>query len=69
MIPGPKRGTAYGIFNALYGLALLGGSAAMGVLYGVSVPLLVGFVAFAELLAALSGVGMLRAGETRTRAP
>lgn len=28
-----KRGTAYGIFNAIYGLGLLGGSAVMGLLY------------------------------------
>ena len=28
-----KRGTAYGIFNAVYGLGLLGGSALMGFLY------------------------------------
>ena len=28
-----KRGTSYGIFNTLYGLALLGGAALMGLLY------------------------------------
>ncbi len=28
-----KRGTSYGVFNTAYGIALLGGAAAMGILY------------------------------------
>jgi MFS family permease len=66
MIPGPKRGMAYGIFNALYGVALLAGSAAMGALYGVSVGLLVGFVTAAELLAGGASFLMFRAEPRRT---
>ena len=35
--PASKRGTAYGIFNAAYGLAWFAGSSLLGVLYGRSV--------------------------------
>ncbi len=34
--PFNKRGTSYGVFNACYGLALLGGSALMGFLYDLN---------------------------------
>jgi MFS family permease len=61
MIPGHRRGMAYGVFNGLYGFALLAGSTAMGVLYGVSVGLLVGFVVAIELLACGAGIFMLGA--------
>ncbi|MCI0465821.1 MAG: MFS transporter, partial [Beijerinckiaceae bacterium] len=37
LAPSVKRGTAYGIFNAAYGLAWFAGSALLGVLYGWSV--------------------------------
>jgi MFS family permease len=61
MIPGHRRGTAYGIFNGLYGFALLAGSTAMGALYGLSVSWLAAFVASTELLAAGASAWMLRA--------
>jgi MFS family permease len=38
--PASQRGTAYGIFNAAYGLAWFAGSTLLGVLYGWSVPAL-----------------------------
>jgi MFS family permease len=38
MVPRDRRGTAYGVFNAAYGLAWFLGSAAMGRLYDASVP-------------------------------
>jgi hypothetical protein len=60
MIPGHKRGMAYGVFNGLYGFALLAGSTAMGALYGVSVGLLVGFVVAVEVLACGASFLMLR---------
>ncbi len=41
--PAERRGTAYGLFNAAYGLAWFLGSALMGWLYDVSVPVLVAF--------------------------
>jgi MFS family permease len=36
-----KRGTGYGIFSTLYGLAVFGGSVMVGVLYDFSIPLLI----------------------------
>jgi MFS family permease len=36
--PTERRGTAYGIFNAVYGLAWFCGSAALGILYDLSLP-------------------------------
>ena len=36
-----KRGTAFGTFNGVYGVAWFAGSAIMGVLYGFSVIALV----------------------------
>jgi MFS family permease len=38
MVPRDRRGTAYGVFNAAYGLSWFLGSAAMGRLYDRSVP-------------------------------
>ncbi|MCX7975275.1 MAG: MFS transporter [Candidatus Aminicenantes bacterium] len=48
-----KRATAYGIFNALFGLAWLAGSALMGFLYEVKIIFLVLFSVMAQLLAVL----------------
>jgi MFS-type transporter involved in bile tolerance (Atg22 family) len=51
MVPSGRIASAYGLFNLLYGIAWFLGSAAMGVLYDVSLPALVGFSVVAELLA------------------
>ncbi|MGC8654413.1 MAG: MFS transporter [Candidatus Kryptoniota bacterium] len=45
-----KRGTAYGIFNTGFGLAWFVGSAIMGWLYDVSIPLVVIFSVLCELI-------------------
>lgn len=50
LTPLARRGTAYGIFNTVYGGAWLAGGAAMGFLYDVSVGWLVAFAAAAEAL-------------------
>jgi MFS family permease len=42
LAPAFQRGTAYGIFNAAYGLAWFAGSSLLGVLYDWSVPALAG---------------------------
>ena len=42
LAPASKRGTAYGIFNAVFGLAWFAGSSLLGVLYDWSVPALAG---------------------------
>lgn len=45
-----RRGTAFGIFNAGYGVAWFLGSAFMGILYDLSLPLLVAFSVGVQLL-------------------
>lgn len=51
MVPVERRGAAYGIFNAGYGLLWFLGSAAMGILYGSSRGSLVLFAAAAQFAA------------------
>jgi MFS family permease len=51
MVPSARIASAYGLFNLVYGLAWFAGSAAMGLLYDISLPLLVAFSIAAELLA------------------
>jgi MFS family permease len=47
-----KRGTAFGTFNGVYGVAWFLGSAIMGVLYGFSIAAVVAFGVVAQLIAA-----------------
>ena len=49
MVSANKRGTAYGVFNAGYGLFWFLGSAVMGKLYDISVPMLIIFSVIAQL--------------------
>jgi len=50
--PYRKRGTGYGIFNSVYGLALLVGSALMGLFYDMkSTQLIIAFTVLTEILA------------------
>lgn len=51
MVPPEKRGTAYGVFNAGYGLAWFLGSAILGILYTLSIPAMAAFSLIAQLLA------------------
>lgn len=46
-----KRGTAYGIFNTIYGASWFIGSLIIGWMYDVSIPLLIGFLVVMQLLA------------------
>lgn len=50
LVPVERRGSAYGIFNTLYGLSLFIGSSAMGFLYEFSTNYLIIFVIVMELL-------------------
>lgn len=43
LTPLKKRGTGYGIFNTSYGLAVFAGSSLMGILYDISIPLVIWF--------------------------
>ncbi|HEU4672527.1 MAG TPA: MFS transporter [Candidatus Limnocylindrales bacterium] len=51
MAPANRRASAYGLFTAAYGIAWFVGSAAMGLLYDVAFPVLIGFAIVAELAA------------------
>jgi MFS family permease len=51
MVPADKRGSAFGIFQASYGLAWFLGSAAMGILYDRSIYWLIVFSVVAQLAA------------------
>ncbi len=51
MIPPARRGTAYGIFNTGYGVAWFAGSAAMGVVYDLSLPALIALSVTSQALA------------------
>jgi hypothetical protein len=46
-----KRGTGFGLFYTVYGLALFGGSVLTGALYEVSIPVLAAVTAAVELAA------------------
>jgi len=43
LTPAERRGSAYGLFNMLFGVAWFAGSALMGWLYDVSIPALIAF--------------------------
>lgn len=51
MVPPDRRGTAYGILNAGFGLAWFAGSALLGVLYDLSLPALIIFSVMMQLAA------------------
>jgi MFS family permease len=51
MTPAHRRGSAFGLFNAGYGLFWFAGSAWMGYLYDHSIPAIVGFSVGVQLLA------------------
>ncbi len=51
MVPRQRRGSAYGLFNTGFGLAWFAGSALMGILYGISIPLLIAFSVLSQLTA------------------
>ena len=62
MVPPDRRGSAYGVFNAGYGLAWFAGSAVLGILYDVSVRALIAFSIAAQLAAVPL---FLRAGKAK----
>jgi MFS family permease len=51
LVPADRRGAAYGVFNAWYGVSWFLGSVLIGVLYDVSIPALVLFSVVIQLLA------------------
>ena len=59
MVPAKRRGSAYGIFNAAYGIFWFLGSALMGFLYDTSLPALIGFSVGMQLVAVPLLIGIL----------
>lgn len=51
MVPSNRRASAYGLFTAGYGVFWFLGSAAIGFLYGISLPALIGFSVVLQLAA------------------
>ena len=60
MVAPERRGSAYGIFNAAYGLFWFVGSALMGVLYDISIPVLAAFSIVTQVAAIGVLLGMSR---------
>ncbi|MBI1847365.1 MAG: MFS transporter [Candidatus Rokubacteria bacterium] len=51
MIVRERRGTAFGVFNSIYGVVWFAGSAFMGALYDVSLPALIAFSVICQIVA------------------
>jgi len=64
LAPASRRGTAYGLFNAFYGLLWFTGSAIMGVLYDISLKSLIMFSVAAQLLAVPLFLAAVHAGKS-----
>jgi hypothetical protein len=65
LAPASRRGTAYGLFNAAYGIAWFAGSALLGILYDWSVIALV----LASVALQLAAVPLLLRLVRRTPVP
>jgi MFS-type transporter involved in bile tolerance (Atg22 family) len=63
MVPVEARGRAYGLFMAMFGLSWFLGSALMGALYDISIPLLVAVSVAAELLGVVPLIMAVRAAK------
>lgn len=63
LVPPSRRGSGYGIFAAVYGVAWLAGSAAIGALYDVSITAIVVFTTVAQLVALLAFFAFLAGGD------
>lgn len=63
MVPAGRRGTGYGVFGTIYGLAWLAGSTVIGFLYGASVTEAIIFVVVLQAVALSTWVLLVRAGQ------
>ncbi|MFC6704551.1 MFS transporter [Flexivirga alba] len=59
IVPASRRGSGYGIFAAVYGVAWLVGSAAIGALYDVSVTAIIVFTSVAQAVALVAFVPLV----------
>jgi hypothetical protein len=62
LVPASRRGTGYGTFTALYGLAWFGGGAAIGALYGASIGAATTFIVALQALALAAFAVLMRFG-------
>lgn len=69
LVPVARRGTGYGIFTAVYGLAWLAGSTIIGALYATSPAGLAVFTIATQVAALLVFIPLLRSGAGRPAAP
>ena len=65
LVPTPRRGTGYGIFAAGFGVAAFIGGVLTGVLYDISIPLLIIVVAAIQAVALIVLVAHLADGAVR----
>lgn len=62
-----RRGSAYGVFNTLYGISWFAGSLIMGILYSISTTYLVIFSVLIQLISIPIFVSILKIGNTKLR--
>jgi MFS family permease len=62
LVPAARRGTGYGIFTAIYGLAWLAGSTIIGALYSASLTGLTIFTVVTQLVALIAFIPLLKPG-------
>lgn len=60
LVPAARRGTGYGVFTAVYGLAWLGGAAIIGALYDTSMSALLTFVIATQVVALVAFLTLIR---------
>jgi MFS family permease len=68
LVPTARRGTGYGIFTAIYGLAWLAGSTIIGALYSASLTGLAIFTVGTQLAALIAFIPLLKAAPAQGRA-
>ena len=66
LVPSARRGAGYGTFTAIYGLAWLAGSTAIGVLYSHSISSATTFIVALQALALVAFVPVARRGFARS---
>jgi predicted MFS family arabinose efflux permease len=69
LVPAAHRGTGYGTFTAVYGLAWLVGSTAIGALYGRSIASATTFIVALQVLALVAFVPVWLRTSARSARP
>lgn len=62
LVASERRASAYGVFDTIYGVSWFAGSAAMGLLYDVSIRTLIGFSMMMQLAATILYIRLARMG-------